>query len=169
MGGAERLVSKKIVRLAALLPFFVLSSDCAAAWVTGRIGPEHFQFVTTVPHTEPGEGGWRAACVHAQITNGDTEETYTCIVGVEMPIETGSSPISTRLAQRISADCANDAAYAVLSTMTSPPPPPLYTLCMSVRAAFALRLTAAIRGSRVMSTCDPSTKPVTFGIPMPKP
>ena len=162
-------MSKQIARLAALLLPVVLSSGCAAALVTGKIGTEHFQFVTTVPHTEPGEGGWRAACVHAQITNGDTEEVYTCVLGVEMPIETGSGPISTRLAQRISADCANDAAYAVLSTMTNPPPPPLYTLCMSVRAAFTLRLTAAIRGSRVMSTCDPRTKPIIFGIPVSTP
>lgn len=162
-------MSKQIVRLAALLPLVGLSSGCAAALVTGRIRTEHFQFVTTVPQTEPGAGGWRAACVHAQITNGDTKEAYTCTLGVEMPIETGSGPISTRLAQRISADCANDAAYAVLSTMTTPPPPPpLYTLCMSVRKAFALRLAVAIRGSRVMSTCDPSTTPVIFGIPVPQ-
>jgi hypothetical protein len=160
---------KRVVHLVALLPLAVLSSGCAAALVTGRIRTEHFQFVTTVPHTEPGVGGgWRAACVHAQINNGDTEEAYTCILGVEMPIETRSGPISTSLAQRISADCANDAAYAVLSTMTKPPPPPLYTLCTSVREAFTLRLTAAIPGSRVKSTCDRRTKPVVFGVTIPK-
>src|SRR5690349_20530162 len=71
-------------RLTALLLSAVLSSGCAAA-VTGRIQPSHFQFVSIVPQTEPGAGGWRAACVHAQVKNGTTGEVYTCIFGVEMP------------------------------------------------------------------------------------
>ncbi len=153
-----------------LLTLVVTSSGCASAMVTGRIQPVHFQFVTTLPHTKPGKsGGWRVACVHAQVKNGDTGEPYICMLGIEMPIETKNGPISTPLAQRISADCANDAAYAVLSTMTKPPTPPLYTLCTAVREAFALRLYAAIPGSRVQSTCDPMAKPVAFGIPMPNP
>lgn len=86
-----------------------------------------------------------------------------------MPIETFNGPISTPLAQRISADCANDAAYAVLSTITKPPPPPLYTLCTSVRGAFELRLNAATPGSRVRAICAAGTNPVAFGIFVPKP
>jgi hypothetical protein len=161
------LLTKRLALLAAILPLVVLSSGCASA-VTGRIQPVHFQFATIVPHTGPGPGGWRAACVHAQINNGDTGEVYTCIFGVEMPIENdGNGPISTALAQRIAADCANDAAYSVLSTMTKPPPPPLYTLCTSVRAAYALRLNAAVLGSRVKPGCNPRTKPVIFGISAP--
>lgn len=160
---------QQLAQIAVLLPAALLSTGCASALVTGRIRAEHFQFVTTVPHTTPGEaGGWRAACVHAQINNGETEEPYTCILGVEMPIETAAGPISTPLAQRISADCANDAAYAVLSTTTQPPPPMLYTLCTSVRGAFALRLNAAVVGSRVNSRCEVGTTPVAFGIPVPK-
>lgn len=85
------VASKRLTQLAALLPLAVLSSGCASA-VTGRIQPAHFQFTTVVPHTEPGEGGWRAACVHAQITNGDTREPYSCIIGVEMPIESRGGP-----------------------------------------------------------------------------
>lgn len=165
--GAERLF-QRLVYLVALWLLVILSSGCTAALVTGRISPEHFQFNTTVPHTEPGKsGGWRVACVHAEIKNGDTKEAYNCILGVEMPIENIDGPISTRLAQRISADCANEAAYAVLSAMTTSPPLPLYTLCMSVREGFRLRLNAAIPGSRVKSSCDSVAKPVVFGVPLP--
>jgi hypothetical protein len=161
------ITKQRLAQLTALLTLVVLSSGCASA-VTGWIQPEHFQFTTIVPQIEPGPGGWRVACVHAQINNGDTGEPYTCIFGVEMPIETGNGPISTRLAQRIAAECANQAAYAVLSTMTRPPPPPLYTLCTNVRTAFKLRLTAAIKGSQVLSTCDSAATPVAFGIPATK-
>jgi hypothetical protein len=86
-----------------------------------------------------------------------------------MPIESKEGPISTPLAQRISADCANNAAYAVLSTMTKPPPLPLYTLCTNVREAFELRLNAAVPGSRVRATCESGTKPIIFGVPALKP
>jgi hypothetical protein len=139
--------------------------------VTGQIQPAHFQFTTTLAQTEPGAGGWRVACIHAQIKSGDTGEVYTCQIGVEMPLENGDGPISTRLAQRLSAQCANEAAYAVLLPLTNkpPPPPPLYTLCTAVRNAYGVRLNAAIGGSRVMPTCDPKAKPVVFGIPMRKP
>jgi hypothetical protein len=160
------VTKQRRAQLIAILMPVVLSLGCASA-VTGRIQPAHFQFTTTVPQTEPGPGGWRVACVHAQIKNGDTGEIYTCRIGVEMPLETNNGPISTPLAQRISAECANEAAYAVLSTLTRPPPPPLYTLCTTVIDAYKLRLNAAVVGSRVMPTCDPRAKPVVFGIPAP--
>jgi len=145
-----------------LLTLLALCLGCSG--VTGQIQPSHFQFTTIVPQTEPGPGGWRVACVHAQILNGNTREAYTCQVGVEMPLETNSGPISTPLAQRISAECANEAAYAVLSTMTKPEPPPMYSLCTAIIGAYELRLNAAIVGSRVSRTCDPRAKPVVFGI-----
>lgn len=161
------LVAKqRRARQTVLLTLFALSLGCASA-VTGRIQPSHFQFTTTVPQSEPGPGGWRVACVHAQIINGETKEAYTCQIGVEMPLETDSGPISTPLAQRISAECANEAAYAVLATITKPPPPPMYSLCTAVIDAYELRINAAIVGSRVMPTCDPRAKPVVFGIPAP--
>jgi hypothetical protein len=156
----QRLVQSPTLRV--LLSLLV---GCVSA-VTGKIQPSHFQFTATVPHTEPGPGGWRVACVHAQIKNGETNERYTCRIGVEMPLETNNGPLSTPLAQRISAECANEAAYAVLSTLTRPPSP-LYTLCMAVIEAYELRLNAAIVGSRVKPTCDPRAKPVVFGIPSP--
>jgi hypothetical protein len=160
------VTKQRLAQLTALLTPVVLSLGCSSA-VTGRIQPAHFQFTTTVPKTESGSDGWRVACVHAQIRNGDTGDIYTCKIGVEMPLENKDGSISTPLAQRISAECANDAAYAVLSTLTTPPPPPLYTLCTTVRNAYGVRLNAAIAGSRVMPTCDPRARPVVFGIPAP--
>ena len=157
---------ERLAPLAVLLPLLVLCSGCASA-VTGRIQPSHFRFTTTVPQRTPGPGGWRVACVHAQIKNGDTKEVYTCSIGVEMPMESNSGPISTALAQRIAADCANEAAYTVLSTLTTPPPPPLYTLCAAVREAYNVRLKGAVLGSRVKAICDPMAKPVVFGVPAP--
>lgn len=162
------MAKQELAQLAPLLMGVFLSSGCASA-VTGRIQPAHFQFTTTVPQTEPGADGWRVACIHAQIKNGETGEIHTCQVGVEMPLENKDGPISTPLAQRLSADCANEAAYAVLSALTRPPPPPLYILCKTVIKAYEVRLRAAISGSRVKSICDPRAKPVVFGVPSPKP
>lgn len=102
-----------------------------------------------------------------RVSRGDGQDpTHAFPVHHEENNENG--PISTTLAQRIAADCANDAAYAVLSTMTKPPPPQLYTLCTSVRAAYTLRPNAAVRGSRVKPSCDPRTKPVIFGMSAPQ-
>lgn len=155
------------MRLREPLLLLVLASGCAST-VTGRIQPVHFQFTTIVAHSGAGSGGWRVACVHARINNGGTHESYTCLMGVEMPVaNTERGLMSTAVAQRIAADCANEAAYAVLSSLTQVTPPPLYTLCTSVRTAYDVRLSAAVIGSRVMRTCDPRAKPVVFGIPAP--
>lgn len=156
--------NQRLAQPTSLLTLFVLSLGCTSA-VTGRIQPAHFQFTTTVPQTEPGSGGWRVACIHAQIKNGDTGELYTCKFWIEMPLENKDGPISNPLAQRISAECANEAAYEVLSTLTRPPPPPLYTLCTTIRNAYKVRLNASIAGSQVMATCDSRATPVVFGIP----
>ena len=157
---------RRLGRLAVLPPLAALVAGCATP-VTGRIQPLHFQFTTVNPQRKSGPGGWRAACVHAQVKNGTTGERYTCQFGVEMPIENEEGPISLILAQRVAAECANEAAYTVLTTLTSPTPLPLYTLCTEIRAAYGLRLSAAIIGSRVMATCDPRTKPVIFGVSTP--
>lgn len=76
--------------------------------------PSHFQFTTIVEKTEAGAGGWRAACIHATVINESTLEPYFCKFGVGMPIEHGEvGLISEPLAQRIAADCANQALRIV--------------------------------------------------------
>lgn len=161
----EAAFAAQCAQQTALLTLLALSLGCSG--VRGLIKPSTFQFTTTVPQTEPGPGGWRVACVHARIRDGYTGEMYTCRVGVEMPLETNSGPISTPLAQRISAECANEAAHAVLSTITNPEPPPMYSLCTAIIEAYELRLNAAIVGSRVLRTCDPRAKPAIVGIRAP--
>ncbi|WNG31142.1 hypothetical protein F0U62_49360 [Cystobacter fuscus] len=78
-------------------------------------------------------------------------------------MENKEGPISVPLAQRIAAVCANEAAYTVLGAASKEPDPPLGLLCESFKAAYRLKLGTAIPGSRVVTTCAPSTKPVIFG------
>lgn len=148
-------------RLLALPLLVMLPSGCTA--VVGRIQPKHFQFVTTVNQGESGPGGWRVACIHAKIKNGTTGDFFFCKFGVEVPLETMEGPIPMSLAQRIAADCANEAAYTVLEAASKQIDPPLGLLCESFKTAYRLRLGAALVGSRVVTLCNPSANPVIFG------
>lgn len=123
----------------------------------------HFQFVTVVEKTIPGADGWRAACVHARIKNGTTGDFFFCKFGVEVPIENRDGPVSIPLAQRLAADCANEAAIAVLGSAAREPDPPLGILCEKFKTAYGALLNAAIGGARVTRVCDKKTKPVIFG------
>jgi hypothetical protein len=159
---------KMLVQLIAVLLGVTPQTGCVHQPVKGLIQPTHFEFVTITPQRKRGPGGWRAACVHARITHGNSGELYTCQFGVEMPIENEENgPISSKYAQEQAAECANNAAYAVLAKITEPTPPPLYTLCSDIRDEYRERLNDTIKGSRVMPTCDPKTKPVVFGVDAP--
>jgi hypothetical protein len=95
--------------------------------------------------------------------NMTTRATAVCKFGVEMPIETEEDgPISDALAQRIAADCANEAADQVFATATAALPPGL--ACESFKAAFNRVLDQAIRGSRVKTMCHAMTRPVKLGL-----
>ncbi|MCY1076864.1 hypothetical protein [Archangium lansingense] len=141
----------------------VLLLSLLSGCVTGRIQPVHFQFVTVVEKALPGPDGWRAACVHAKIRNGTTGDFFFCKFGVEVPIENIDGPVSIPLAQRIAADCANEAALSVLGVATREPDPPLGILCEQFKTAYGVPLNAAIGGARVTRVCDKKTKPVIFG------
>jgi hypothetical protein len=132
---------------------------------SGRIKPHHFRFVTVhVPEPGQSSGGWRAACVHARMNNLDTGQTFLCKFGVGVPLRTAKQgEISTSLAQRIAADCANHAAYAVL--MAADEQTMLGIACQNFRNTYDVALKAAIVGSRVNQTCAPGTTPVVFGAP----
>lgn len=119
--------------------------------------PRHFDFVSVVEKTEPGPGGWRAACLHAPIVNTRSWETYLCRLGVGMPMETATKgPISEALAQRIAADCANDAGRQVLEFPNSPRPG---AVCEEFKATFHSVLSRSVAGSRVTTLCDGKTHP----------
>jgi hypothetical protein len=140
--------------IAVLLP---MTAGCSI----NRYHPGHFQFVTVVEQTEPGAGGWRAACIHAVVINKTTLEPFVCKFGVGMPIETGDAgPISSALAQRIAADCANEAGAIVLKAATTIPSPGL--VCEKFKNTFDEILDRAVRGSRVTTLCDKKTTPTRF-------
>ncbi|MFL5358194.1 hypothetical protein [Archangium sp.] len=146
----------------ARLILSVLLLSTLAGCVFNRLQPSHFQFVTVVEQTEPGAGGWRAACIHARMTNMTTEESFVCKFGIEMPLETDEvGPISTILAQRIAADCGNQAAETVIDSATAATTPGL--ACEEFKNTFNIILNRAVIGSRVLTPCDKKTKPVKFG------
>lgn len=161
-------MSKALATLLAGLLSVSPQMGCVHQPVNGLITPTHFAFVTVTPQRKRGPGGWRAACILAQITHGNTGELYICQFGVEMPIENDENgPISNEDARNKAAECANNAAYTVLLKIKEPIPPPLYTLCTDIRDEYRALLNDTIKGSRVMPTCDPKTKPVIFGIAAP--
>jgi hypothetical protein len=136
--------------LAVLLP---LLAGCSI----NHYQPRDFHFVTVVKKSEPDSGGWRAACLHVPIVNTATWDTFLCKFGVEMPLETlADGSISTTLAQRIAADCANEAAKIVLDFPSSPRPG---LLCQDFKSTFHTTLNRAVLGSRVTTQCDKETTP----------
>jgi hypothetical protein len=120
--------------------------------------PGHFQFTTIVEKTEAGADGWRAACIHATVVNKSTLEPYFCQFGVGMPIETEKFGLmSVPLAQRIAADCANEALREVLAAPASPLPG---LVCRQFTTTFQIVLNRAVRGSRVSGQCEEKANPI---------
>jgi hypothetical protein len=120
--------------------------------------PGHFQFTTIVEKTEAGAGGWRAACIYATVVNKATMEPYFCNFGVGMPMETKAIPLmSEPLAQRIAADCANEALREVIASPASPLPG---LVCIQFTKTFNAVLNRAVPGSRVAGQCAEETNPI---------
>lgn len=143
----------------------VILSGCAAGptrtIVEGQLLPRHFRFVTVVEQSGNEPGGWRAACIYLPIRR-DTGDAFICKFGVEMPIATQADGLfSEPLAQRISADCANQAAYGVLSLAT--PETPLGVACEGFKSTYNEILNRSVRGSRVKTRCHERTTPVEIG------
>jgi len=133
--------------------------------VTGRITWEHFQFTTTVkpPRQKEAEGGWRAVCIHAQITMGDSGATTVCKFEVGVPIRTsmqGEIPLED--AQDAAADMANRAAFRVLSE--AHPGDMLAELCIRFKTTYELMLREKLKGSRVGECRSLGIKTVPFGV-----
>ncbi|HYO74635.1 MAG TPA: hypothetical protein VEU33_52040, partial [Archangium sp.] len=83
--------------------------------------------------------------------------TFVCRFGVEMPIETEADGyMSVTLAQRIAADCANEAGRIVLSAPSSPSPG---LVCEQFKTEFDKILYRAVKGSMVTRSCHKKTTP----------
>jgi hypothetical protein len=140
-----------------------LLSGCASrrTIVEGRLQPRHFQFVTVVEQRGSEPGGWRAACVYLHVKS-DTGQVFVCKFGVEMPIKTQKEGfLSTPLAQRIAADCANLAAYSYFPSTTVETP--LGLACKGFKTTYNEVLNRAVGGSRVETGCHEKTTPVEVG------
>jgi hypothetical protein len=148
-------MSDGLVRLSMLLVLPLMLVGCAAGrpstLVESLTDPGDFKFVTVVPQRGKGPGGWRAACIPLRLKR-DTGEVFVCKFGVEMPIENGKGPISTPLAMRVSADCANLAAEAAFSDAT--PATPLGIACEEFKAMYEVILSSAIEGAHVVKKCN---------------
>lgn len=157
---------RHLTRFYALPLMVLLLSGCATGGtrtiVEGQFEPKNFRFVTIVAKRGKGPGGWRAACVGLSLKRDPGVDSFLCRFGVEMPMETDEDgPISTPLAQRLSADCANQAALAVFSSTT--PETPLGLACESFKSTYGVILGRVINQSLVMKTCHKKTTPVDIG------
>jgi hypothetical protein len=94
--------------------------------------------------------------------NKSTLEPYFCKFGVGMPIETQKLGLmSEPLAQRIAADCANEALMEVIASPASPLPG---LVCMQFTNTFHVVLNRAVLGSRVTGQCDKKTNPIRVAL-----
>ena len=77
-------------------------------------------------------------------------------MGVDMPIKTENEGVmSLPLAQRIAVSCGNSAAQVSLSSTSADTP--MGIACELFKKDFHLVLNAAVRGSRVKTSCHPQT------------
>ncbi|HEX5751495.1 MAG TPA: hypothetical protein VFZ09_35055 [Archangium sp.] len=132
--------------------------------VTGRITPEHFEF-TTIVEEEPGEpSGWRAVCIHARITQGDSGATTACKFEVGLPLcNRQQGRISLEDAQEAAAEMANRAVYRVLSE--AHPGTMLATLCRDFKELYGVLLEEEFKGAKVGECKTRGVKVVHFDAP----
>ncbi len=157
---------RMVVALSLLLLGAGGLSGCASGRniVVGRITPEHFEF-TTVVEEDPGEpSGWRAVCIHARITQGDSGATTACKFEVGLPLCTQrKGRISLEDAQDAAAEMANRAVYRVLSE--AHPGTMLATLCRDFKKLYGLMLDEKLKGAKVGECMTRGVKVVHFNVP----
>jgi len=134
--------------------------------VTGRITPAYFEFTQIVKKSGPKSeaGGWRAVCIHARITMGDSGATYVCKFEVGMPLRNGrQGEISLQDAQDAAATMANRAMYKILSEADQGEM--LFTHCNNFKALYSLMLKEKIHGAEVGACMSKDVKTIHFNEP----
>jgi hypothetical protein len=134
--------------------------------VTGRITPAYFEFTQTVkksgPKNEP--GGWRAVCIHARITMGDSGATYVCKFEVGTPLRNrDQGEISLQDAQDAAAAMANRAMYKILSEADQGEM--LFTHCNNFKTLYNLMLKEKLHGAEVGACMSKDVKTIHFNEP----
>jgi hypothetical protein len=171
MGLSEFLKDLNAMRIPYLLIALLtctgaLSTGCThgANPVVGRITPEHFKFTTVIKPRKADPYGWRAVCIHARITHGDSGATNVCKFEVGLPIyneKQGEIPLE--VAQQTAAELANRASYSVLSR--SHPGEMMAVLCNDFKKVYEEMLREWIKGARVGKCLTQGIETVHFGIP----
>jgi hypothetical protein len=121
----RRLILLRLIAL--LLP---LASGCGA----------QLKFVTVVPKTLPGAGGWQETCLEANVQNMTTGDSAVCPVTIGMPIETE--------------------ANGYIGSWWAPPESPSTLVCMNFVETVHEILNRSVLGSRAKRGCNPGI-PVT--------
>jgi len=160
-----------LARLAwyVLVLLFVGQAGCARGLntVTGRITPAHYRFKTVVEISKRNKlrpDGWRAVCIHARITEGDSGATDVCKFEVGLPLrneDLGDVPLE--LAQQTAARTANRAAHLVLSAAREGEM--IAVLCLQFKEHYERLLKEEIAGSRVSQRETDGIETVYFDIP----
>jgi hypothetical protein len=142
--------------LKCILVLLMGCAMCGAGpnWVQGFITPKKFEFRQIVPVDV--DGGWRAACLRAAFTHGNTDITVRCTftVGTPLRLRPDDPPprdITLERAQEAGAAAANQAAYLVLSKAS--PDSMSAILCDSFVREYNRLLKDSLPGARVNNTC----------------
>ena len=160
-------MTRGLAGLVAVLWASTVLAGCAHGRnsVAGRITPEHFRFKIVVAvdsRTLP--DGWRAVCINARITEGDSGATDICKFEVGLPMRTGQQgdiPLSE--AQWISAELANQAACSILAEAR--PGEMIAVHCIQFKRLYERLLKEEIAGARVSECRTPGIETVHFDIP----
>ncbi len=165
-GGVRRRLSPW--RFVAVLLIATAQGGCVhgRGTVVGRITPWHFRFktVVSVDANEAQPDGWRAVCIHARITDGDSGATDICKFEVGLPIRnTQQREVSLEVAQHVAAYIANEAADQVLSM--AQPGEMIAILCRRFKVEYQQRLWESVAGSRVSECQTRGIETVYFDIP----
>jgi hypothetical protein len=167
MVGLSRSQSTCLLRFAGALWISMGLAGCVHErnTVDGRITPGHFRFKTVVAvnsKTQP--DGWRAVCIQARITEGDSGATDVCKFEVGLPIRNGAQgDIPLEVAQWSSADTANRAAHTVLQEAQTGEM--IAVLCIQFKREYERRLKEEISGARVSECRTEGIETVHFDIP----
>ncbi|MFY0562487.1 hypothetical protein ACN28E_01485 [Archangium lansingense] len=162
------LLAARVPRLVVLVGVLLGGCGCATGrnTVTGRITPAHFEFTQTVkksgPKNEP--GGWRAVCIHARMTMGDSGATHVCKFEVGMPMRNDDQgEISLQDAQVAAAAMANQAMYKIL--LDADPGVMLFIHCKNFKTLYDLMIKEKIRGAKVTACTSEDVKTIHFDEP----
>lgn len=169
---ASRIATRKLslwARATTLIAGAMWQSGCSHGrnLVIGRITPEYFRFKTivTVDTSEIQPDGWRAVCIHARITEGDSGATDVCKFEVGVPIRNAKQgEIHLEIVQQTVSDLANAAAHGILSNAQQGEM--IAILCRQFKDKYRHLLREHLAGARVSECSTRGLQPVYFDIPL---